>query len=66
MHLTCISHKYIYILCVCLCVYVCVCVCVCVCECVYVCVYVCVYGYVCTDVLRPNTPTHTIYYVLTL
>ena len=34
----------------------------------YVCIYVCIRVYVCicTYVLRPNSPTHTIYYVLTL
>jgi hypothetical protein len=56
--------------------YVCVCVCVCMYVCMYVCIYVCmyvymhvcmyVYTYVCTYVLRPNSTTHTIYYVLTL
>ena len=34
----------------------------------YVCMYVFMYVfmYVCTYVLRPNSPTHTMYYVLTL
>ena len=36
--------------------------------CMYACMYVCMYAcmYVCTYVLRPNLPTHTIYYNLTL
>jgi len=40
------------------------------CFCQYVCMYVCVYVSVCmhvyTFVLRPNSPTHAVYYVLTL
>jgi hypothetical protein len=32
----------------------------------YVCMYVCIYICICIYVLRPNSPTHTIYYVLTL
>jgi hypothetical protein len=48
--------------------YFCACVCVCVCVCVrmYVCVCVCVclYMYVCTYILRPNSTTHAIYFVL--
>jgi hypothetical protein len=36
-----------------------------VCVCAYVCMHECTYVlYTC--VLRPNSPTHTIYYVLTL
>jgi hypothetical protein len=33
---------------------------------VQVCMYVCMYIRTCTYVLRPNSPTHTMYYVLTL
>jgi len=56
------------------CVCVCVCVCEFVCEFVFVCLslYTCVYihtykcMHVCTYVLRPDSPTHTIYYVIML
>jgi hypothetical protein len=49
---------------VCVCVHVHVCVSIHMYVCINVCINVCMY--VCTYVIRPNSPAHTIYYVLAL